>query len=71
MADSPNDALQTHKVPGPNSRKGRVCGQKSLENPEKVMKSCPSEAPGRALTRTGTEQGPMTIEPQNHITTEP
>ena len=55
IVDSPNDALQTHKVSGPTSPKGLVGGQKSLENPEKVMKSCPSEAPGRALARTGAE----------------
>ena len=46
MVDSPSDALQTHQVSGPDSPKGSICGQKSLENPEIVMKSCPSEALG-------------------------
>ena len=49
----------------------RVSGQKSLENPEKVMKSCPSEAPGRALARTGAERDRTTTKPQNHRTTGP
>ena len=69
MVDSPNDALQTYKVSGRNSPRGSVGGQKSLENPKKLMKSCPSEAPGRALARTGAEQGRVTIEPQNHRAT--
>ena len=43
-ADSPSDNIQTHKVLGRNSPGDRVGGQKSLEIPEKVMKSCPSEA---------------------------
>ena len=46
MVDSPNDNIQTHKVLSRNSPRGRVGGQKSLENPEKVMKSGPSEALG-------------------------
>ena len=46
-------------------------GKKVLEIPKKVMKSCPSEAPGRALARTGAERGRITIEPQNHRTTGP
>ena len=69
MVDSPSDNIQTHKVLGQNSPSDRVSGQKSLENPEKVMKSCPSEAPGRALTRTGAKRGRITIEAQNHGTT--
>ena len=71
MVDRPSDSIQTHKVLGPNSPKGRVGGQKSLGNPEKVMKACPSEAPGRALARTGAERGRGTIEPQNHRATGP
>ena len=71
MADSPSDNIQTHKVSGQNSPRDTVGGQKSLENPEKVMKSCPSAAPGRALARTGAKRGHITIEPQNHRTTEP
>ena len=66
MVDSPGDNIQTHKVSGPNSQRGRVGGQKSLENPENVMKACLSEAPRRALARTGTKRGRITIEPQNH-----
>ena len=71
MADSPSDNIQTHKVLGRNSPRDRVGGQKSLENPNKVMKSCLSEALGRALARTGAERGRITIEPQNHRTTGP
>ena len=71
MVDSHSDALQTHKVSGPNSPRGRVGGQKSLENPEKVMESCPTEALGRVLARTGAERGRATIEPQNHRATGP
>ena len=44
MVDSPVESLQTHKVSGRNLPRGRLDGQKSLRNPEKVMKSCPSEA---------------------------
>ena len=69
MVDSPSDTIQTHKVLGPSSPRGRVGGQKSLENLEKVMKSCPSKAPGRALARTGADRGRITIEPKNHRTT--
>ena len=71
MVDRPSDNIQTHKVLGPNSPRGRVGGQKSLENPEKVMKSCPSQAPGQALARTGAERSRVTIEPQNHRATGP
>ena len=68
MVDRPSDNVQTHKVLGPNTPRGRVGGQKSLESPEKAMKSCPSEALGRALARTraGAERGRIAIEPQNH-----
>ena len=34
MVDTPNDALQSHKVLGQNSPRGRVGGQKSLKNPK-------------------------------------
>ena len=71
MVDSPSDNIQTHKVLGPNSPRDRVRGRKGLENHEKVMKSCPSEAPGRALARTRAKRGRMTIQPQNHRTTGP
>ena len=69
MVDSPSDALQTHQVSGSNSSKGRICGQKSIENPKKVMKSCPSKAPGRALARTGAKRRRISIEPPNHRST--
>ena len=38
MVDTPNDALQSHKVSGQNSPRGRVGGQKSLKNPENLEK---------------------------------
>ena len=38
MEESPNDALQKHKVSGRNSPKGRVGGQTSLKNPENPEK---------------------------------
>ena len=41
MVDSPNDAQQTHEVSGRNSPRGRVGGQKSLENPENPEKLSP------------------------------
>ena len=44
MVDSPSDNIQTHKVLGPNSPRGRVGGPKSLENPEKVMVHSPNDA---------------------------
>ena len=66
MVDSPSDALQTHKVSHRNLPRGRASGQKRLQNPQKVMKSCLSKAPGQALARTGAERGRGTIEPQNH-----
>ena len=37
MADSPSDGIQTHKVSGRKSPRGRVGGQQSLKNPKKVM----------------------------------
>ena len=36
VVDSPSDNIQTHKALGQNSPRGRVSGQKSLENPEKL-----------------------------------
>ena len=39
--DTPNDAPQSHKVSGQNSPRGRVGGQKSLENPENPKKLSP------------------------------
>ena len=44
MVDSPVEDLQTYKASGRNLPRGRLGGQKSLRNPEKVMKSCLSEA---------------------------
>ena len=46
MVDSPNDALQSHKVSGQNSPKGRVGGQKSLKNPENLEKLSPGRRGG-------------------------
>ena len=46
MVHSPNDALQTHKVSGQNSPRGRVGGQKSLKNPETPEKSSPGRGGG-------------------------
>ena len=36
----------------------------------KVMKACPSEAPGRALARIRAEGGRIAIKPQNHGATQ-
>ena len=41
MADSPSDTIDTHKVSGRNSPRGRVGGQKSLKNPENPEKLSP------------------------------
>ena len=41
MVHNPNDALQSHKVSGQNSLRGRVGGQKSLKNPENPEKLSP------------------------------
>ena len=46
MVHSPNDALQSHKVSGQNSPRGRVGGQKSLKNPENPEKSSPGRGGG-------------------------
>ena len=46
MVDSPNDALQSHKVSGQNSPRGRVSGQKSLKNPENLEKLSPAQGGG-------------------------
>ena len=62
VVDSTND---THKVSGRNSPRRSLGGQKSLEN-LKAMKSCLSDAPGRALARTRAERGRIAIEPENH-----
>ena len=42
MVDTPNDALQSHKVSGQNSPRGRVGGQKSLKTPENLEKLSPA-----------------------------
>ena len=41
MVHSPNDALQSHKVSGQSSPRGRIGGQNSLENPENLEKVSP------------------------------
>ena len=46
MVDTPNDALQSHKVSGQNSPRGRVGGQKSLKNPENPEKLSPARGGG-------------------------
>ena len=46
MVDSPNDALQSHKVSAGNSPRGRVGGQKSLKNPENPEKLSPGRGGG-------------------------
>ena len=46
MVDSPNDVLQSHKVSGQNSPRGRVGGQKSLKNPENPEKLSPARGEG-------------------------
>ena len=46
MVDSPNDALQSHKVTGQNSPRGRVSGQKSLKNSKILEKLSPGEEVG-------------------------
>ena len=42
MVDSPSETLQTHKFPGRNSPRGRVGGQKSLQNPESGQNILPN-----------------------------
>ena len=49
MVDSPNDALQSHKVSGQNSPKGRVGGQKILKNPENPEILSPGRGGGTAV----------------------
>ena len=46
MVDSPSDNIQTHKVLGPNLPRGRVGGQKSLENPGNPEKLSPGRGGG-------------------------
>ena len=46
MVHSPNDVLQSHKVSGQNSPRGRVGGQKSLKNPENPEKLSPGRGGG-------------------------
>ena len=49
IIDSPNDALQSHKVSGQNSPRGRVGGQKSLKNPENLEKLSPARGAGTGV----------------------
>ena len=46
LVDSPSNALQTHKVSGPKSPRGRVGGQKGLKNPENPEKLSPGRGGG-------------------------
>ena len=44
--DSPSESLQTHKVSGRNSPRGRIGGQKSLKNLENPEKLSPGQGGG-------------------------
>ena len=46
MVDSPNDAVQSHKVSAGNSPGGGAGGPKSRENPEKLEKLSPAKVGG-------------------------
>ena len=46
MVDSPDDALQLHKVSARNSPRGGVGGQKSLKNPKNPEKLSPARGRG-------------------------
>ena len=56
MVDSPNDALQKHKVSGQNSPRGRFGGQKSLKNPGNPEKLSPGRG-GGGVTGVGDHFG--------------
>ena len=58
MVDSPNDALQTHKVSDQNSPRGGVGRQKSLKNPENPEKLSPGRG-GGGVTGVGDHFGTM------------
>ena len=57
MVDTPNDALQSHKVSGRNLPRGRVSGQKSLENPGNPEKLSPGGGRGGEGTGVGDHLG--------------
>ena len=56
MVDSPSNSIQTHKVLGRNSPRGRVGGQKSLKNPENPEKLGPGR--GGCVRQWVVPQGP-------------
>ena len=49
MVDSPSEILQTRKILGPYSPRGRVSGQKGLENPENLEKLSPGKGGGTGV----------------------
>ena len=57
MVHSPNDALQSHKISGQNSPRGRVGGPKSLKNPENPGKLSPGKKGGGVGTGVGDHFG--------------
>ena len=63
MVDTPNDALQSHKVSVQNSPRGRVSGQKSLQNSEILEKLSPGEGGGYW---GGRPLGDMSTYPRQH-----
>ena len=58
MVHSPNDALQSQKVSGQNSPRGRVGGQKSLKNPENMENTGGAEAQNRTPKGGGPPPSP-------------
>ena len=57
MVDSPSEILQTCKILGPNSPRGRVGGQKGLENPENLEKLSPGRGGATGVgDHLGTQQ---------------
>ena len=62
MVDNPSEILQTRKILGPNSPRGRFGGQKGLNNPENLEKLSPGRGGGycggRPLGDTAAAGGP-------------
>ena len=57
MVDGPSEILQTRKILGPKSPRGRVGGQKSLENPKNPEKLSPGKEGGGGGTGVGDHFG--------------